>query len=109
MSGGGGLDAGQAPRYCGLMDSGWRTSSHSTNDGQCVEWRKSSRSLLNGNCLEWRTSSRSAENGNCVEVAGCRVRDSKDRAGPVLAFPRAAWQAFTAGIKAGELCWPEDL
>jgi hypothetical protein len=27
------------------------------------------------------------------------VRDSKDMAGPVLAFPPYAWSAFVAGVK----------
>jgi len=51
---------------------------------------------------QWRTSTRSVGNGNCVEVAtaGDRVavRDSKDRPGPVLAFPSPAWRAFVTGI-----------
>ncbi|MDO3705994.1 DUF397 domain-containing protein [Micromonospora sp. C28SCA-DRY-2] len=50
----------------------------------------------------WRTSTRSVGNGNCVEVAAAdgrvAVRDSKDRGGPVLAFPRPAWHAFLAGL-----------
>lgn len=51
---------------------------------------------------EWRTSSRSVGNGNCIEVSTSTnqvaVRDSKDRRGPVLAFPTPAWRAFVAGI-----------
>ncbi|MFG2054731.1 DUF397 domain-containing protein [Micromonospora sp. NPDC048930] len=49
---------------------------------------------------QWRKSSRSgASGGNCVEVADnlpgvVAVRDSKDPAGPVLAFPPAAWRSF---------------
>ena len=54
----------------------------------------------------WRTSSRSGANGNCVEVAQLddvvAVRDSKDRTGPVLVFEAAAWAAFIAGAKDGE-------
>ncbi|MGW4502227.1 DUF397 domain-containing protein [Micromonospora sp. NPDC004336] len=50
----------------------------------------------------WHTSTRSVGNGNCVEVAGVdgriAVRDSKDRQGPVLAFPAPAWRAFVAGV-----------
>ncbi|MFE9655364.1 DUF397 domain-containing protein [Micromonospora sp. NPDC006431] len=50
----------------------------------------------------WRTSTRSSGNGNCVEVAAVggriAVRDSKDRPGPVLAFGPAAWAAFVAGV-----------
>ncbi|TDB71350.1 DUF397 domain-containing protein [Micromonospora sp. KC723] len=52
----------------------------------------------------WRTSTRSTGNGNCVEVATVAarvaVRDSKDRPGPVLVFPEAAWAAFVTGIDA---------
>lgn len=52
----------------------------------------------------WRKPRRSFCNGNCTEVAAgdglVAVRDTKqDGAGPVLAFPAAAWAAFTAGIR----------
>jgi hypothetical protein len=56
----------------------------------------------------WRTSSYSGPNGNCVEVADLRdgrraVRDTKDRGrGPILMFTPGEWQAFVAGVKAGE-------
>lgn len=53
---------------------------------------------------EWRTSTRSSGNGNCVEVAGVAgrvaVRDSKDRSGPVLAFPTTSWQTSVATLTA---------
>jgi hypothetical protein len=54
----------------------------------------------------WRTSSHSAGGNACVEAAdlpdGHRaVRDSKDRSGPALTFPAAAWAAITAGVRAG--------
>ncbi|MCZ7436021.1 DUF397 domain-containing protein [Micromonospora sp. WMMC241] len=54
----------------------------------------------------WRKSSRSnGQGGACVEVADGRpgviaVRDSKDPAGPVLAFAPDAWRAFVAGVAA---------
>lgn len=49
--------------------------------------------------VRWRKSSHSAnEAGNCVEVArlaaATAVRDSKNTAGPVLAFPNSAWHTF---------------
>ncbi|MEV4478828.1 DUF397 domain-containing protein [Micromonospora coxensis] len=48
----------------------------------------------------WRKSSHSGDEGACVELAtvpeAVAVRDSKDPAGPVLLFPPAAWAAFAA-------------
>jgi hypothetical protein len=54
----------------------------------------------------WHKSSYSnADGGECVEVAACpgtvHVRDSKDPAGPTLAFGPAAWSAFAAFAAAG--------
>jgi hypothetical protein len=64
-------------------------------------WRKSSYSFSNGNCVEvagWRKASASSFQSNCVEAgngpAVVAVRDSKDPAGPVLAFSPAQWRAF---------------
>lgn len=48
----------------------------------------------------WRKSSHSGDQGACVELAAVpgrvAVRDSKDPTGPVLLFPPAAWTAFAA-------------
>jgi Domain of unknown function (DUF397) len=56
---------------------------------------------------EWRKSGRSGSSTNCVEVAAnlpgvVAVRDSKDPDGPKLIFTPAEWDAFTAGVRAGE-------
>jgi hypothetical protein len=69
-------------------------------------WRKSSYSFANGNCVEaagnWRKSSRSKES-NCAEVGqdgeGVLVRDSQDPGGAVLVFGPVAWVAFLAGLR----------
>ncbi|MGW1173047.1 DUF397 domain-containing protein [Kitasatospora sp. NPDC002543] len=51
--------------------------------------------------VPWFRSSYSDYNGgNCVEVASSpstvHVRDSKDKAGPTLAFSPEAWSAFVS-------------
>ena len=52
----------------------------------------------------WHISTRSG-GGGCVEVAldagspVVAVRDSKDRSGPVLAFPAADWRGFVAAVQ----------
>lgn len=55
----------------------------------------------------WFKSSRSGGNGgSCVEVRvhdeRIQTRDSKDPAGPVLAFSAAEWSAFIRGVRDGE-------
>jgi hypothetical protein len=54
---------------------------------------------------DWRRSRR-CESGSCVEVAqfadSIGMRDSKLTDSPVLEFTRPAWDAFLAGIRAGE-------
>jgi Domain of unknown function (DUF397) len=48
--------------------------------------------------LSWRKSRRSMNNGDCVEVAPANgkilVRDSKNPAGPALAYPATVWREF---------------
>ncbi|WP_113705474.1 DUF397 domain-containing protein [Nonomuraea lactucae] len=49
----------------------------------------------------WVTAS---ESGGCVEVAraadgGVRVRNSRDREGPVLVFTSAEWRDFVNGVR----------
>jgi hypothetical protein len=73
-----------------MEDTGlkWHKSTYSSNGGgECIEvasWRKSTYSSNGG--------------GNCVEVGDrasrVLVRDTKDRAGPVLRFSAAAWRRF---------------
>ena len=56
-------------------------------------WRKSSRSVAQSNCVElrWRKASVSAAESNCVEL-GCSgaVRDSKNPSGPTLSVDISA-------------------
>ena len=55
--------------------------------------------------LRWKKSSLSGQ-GDCVEVARTDdqilVRHSKAPEGPFLQFSLAEWEAFTAGIEAGD-------
>ncbi|MCG3040747.1 DUF397 domain-containing protein [Streptomyces sp. S1A] len=53
----------------------------------------------------WLRSSYSGGEGNCVETAALpggrtAVRDSKDSAGPALAFGAAPWAAFLERVRA---------
>jgi hypothetical protein len=54
----------------------------------------------------WTKSSHSTDQGNCVEVAALgttrAIRDSKNPTGPALKFTTAAWSTFTNGIRTGE-------
>lgn len=59
----------------------------------------------------WRTSSHSSGNGECVEVATTpggiiAVRDSKDPVGPNLVLGAQAWRRFAAKVRAGQLSIP---
>ena len=62
--------------------------------------------------LDWRTSSFSGGNGaSCVEVAflpdgGVAVRDTKDRTLAPHRYTAAEWDAFLAGVRAGEFDRP---
>lgn len=53
--------------------------------------------------IVWHKSSHSGDNGACVEVGrssgGTRVRDSKASCGPELAFPRASWLALVGAVR----------
>lgn len=71
-----------------MTEMHWWKSSHSGEDGNCVE-------------LAWRKSSYSGKESNCVELALTpgAVRDSKDPAGPVLPVPDM--RAFLREIKRG--------
>ncbi len=52
--------------------------------------------------LHWKTSSHSTGNGLCVELAviddGVAVRDSKDRDGGTLRFSAAGFRAFLGAL-----------
>ena len=53
--------------------------------------------------LVWRKSTYSNADGNCIEVAAgssvVAVRDSKDRAGPVLTFGAPEWCEFLENVR----------
>jgi hypothetical protein len=54
--------------------------------------------------IRWRKSTHSSTNGGeCIEVGTAprtvAVRDSKDPAGPALAFAPGRWQAFTRAVR----------
>jgi hypothetical protein len=53
--------------------------------------------------IGWRTSSYTGTNGNCVEVGGAGgtvlARDTKDRDGVVLSVPGEAWLSFITLLK----------
>ncbi|MDG4753548.1 DUF397 domain-containing protein [Micromonospora sp. WMMD718] len=56
----------------------------------------------------WRKSTRSNNGGECVEVADnlpdvVGLRDSKNPAGPALAFPPSTWAAFIRAVKSETL------
>ena len=64
---------------------------------------------------EWRKSSFSTGNGNgeggCLEAAflpggGVAIRDTKDRALAPHVYTAAEWDAFVAGVRAGEFDRP---
>ncbi|MBV9143899.1 MAG: DUF397 domain-containing protein [Pseudonocardiales bacterium] len=67
-----------------------------------IVWHQSSYTH-NFNCVEvgWRTSSYTMWE-NCVEVAlapeTVLVRDSKNRTGPALTVPTAAWHTFLTTV-----------
>ena len=55
----------------------------------------------------WRKSQASNPSGSCVEIAELpggkvAVRNSRDKSGPALIYPRAELAAFLRGIKNGE-------
>lgn len=56
--------------------------------------------------MEWRKSSKSNSEGNCVEFRrldeAVQIRDSKNPAGPVLAFTPGEWSAFVGGVRDGQ-------
>ncbi|KRV48534.1 toxin-antitoxin system toxin subunit [Wenjunlia vitaminophila] len=68
-------------RTLAISETAWVKSSYSSGDeGECVEFAP----------------------GHALVTGMVPVRDSKDPAGPALAFSAAAWSAFTAAVRRGE-------
>ena len=63
--------------------------------------------LVQTPAFEWRKSHASDNQGDCVEVAfeGSYVwiRDSRDKAGPVLVVAYDRWREFVGRVRAGGL------
>lgn len=81
------------------------TRAEDCSESGCVEvFRKSSFSADNGDCVE--VASVLCESNQCVTVeteTTRLVRDSKlGDDSPVLRYTEKEWQAFIAGVKAGE-------
>lgn len=62
---------------------------------------------VRGSRPEWRKSRASASGGDCVELAfdgsSVWIRDSRDKAGPVLVVKYARWRDFVDCVRDGEL------
>lgn len=60
----------------------------------------------------WRKSSLSYANGNCVEVNVTEtvvlLRNSRDQDGPVLMFTHREWSEFLEGAGRGEFSLPGE-
>ena len=72
------------------MNENWKTSTHSTGGGNCVEAAG-----------PWVTSTYSDLNGDCVEVAAgpvVRVRDTKDRTRGIMGLGAQAWDMFLTDV-----------
>ncbi|MBW1601419.1 DUF397 domain-containing protein [Streptomyces sp. JJ66] len=67
-----------------------------TTESPTPHWVKSSYSGNGGTCVEWAP-------GVAAATGAVPVRDSKSPAGPVLSVSPAAFSAFVAGVKAGEV------
>ncbi|MGP4016633.1 DUF397 domain-containing protein [Saccharopolyspora sp. 5N708] len=77
-------------------------------------WRKSSYSGPSSNCVEigWRKSGHSGVQTSCVEVGlgvdAVGVRDTKDRAGGLLAVDQQQWRAFLTAVRSDRFDTPKS-
>jgi hypothetical protein len=60
---------------------------------------------IDPSCTVWRRSSHSHQNGECVELAALdreiAVRDSKNPDGPRLVLSQEVWGSFTTAVSQG--------
>jgi Domain of unknown function (DUF397). len=64
--------------------------------------------LTNPPTIRWQKSSHSGDNGNCVEVAPLPsnligIRDSKNPAGPILQVSHREWHSFITKVRADKM------
>jgi hypothetical protein len=87
--------------------SGWRRAISAGVALPLVFGELKELAMENARYVGWRKSSYSDGNGDCVEIGSrpgsVGVRDTKqDGRGPVLEFTQSEWEAFVRGVKNGE-------
>lgn len=84
-----------------------RRKSMTSRASELRKEKEAIRKTYDFSALMWTKSTLSAGNGDCAELAQLpighvAIRDSTDKAGPVLLFDSREWKAFIGGVKGGE-------